>query len=239
MTQHVATDKRTVARTERTTLKRYPERASYWRDEVDAILDEALVCHMGFAVGDQPYVIPTVCARVGDALYLHGSAASRALRSMKAAPRVCVTATLVDGIVLARSAFSHSINYRSVVILGPVADVTDEEEKAVALGAFTNALIPNRWDDVRPPTVKELRATTVLRMPLDEASVKSRSGPPADDPEDVDLDAWAGVIPLEMRALPPVAAPNLRDGIDAPDPIANYVVRQAPHPLWRSGAGGN
>jgi nitroimidazol reductase NimA-like FMN-containing flavoprotein (pyridoxamine 5'-phosphate oxidase superfamily) len=226
---------RTVDRTDRTKLKRYPERASYERDDIDAILDEALVCHMGFVVDDQPYVIPTLCARVGDYLYLHGSSASRALRTMGKAPRVCVTASLMDGLVLARSAFFHSVNYRAVVVLGEVTEIDDPEEKEIALEAFTNALVPGRWDDVRRPTTQELKATKVLRMPLDEASVKVRNGPPSDEEADLELDGWAGIIPLEVRALAPVPAPDLRDGIEVPEPISNYVIRPGAHPLWDRG----
>nr|AIU93871.1 hypothetical protein LRS1606.437 [Rhodococcus sp. NS1] len=231
MTQNGGPCGRTVAPTDRTRLRRYPERASYARDDIDSVLDEALICHLGFTVDGQPYVIPTMCTRVDDFLYLHGSAASRTLKTVHAASRVCLTASLVDGLVLARSAFAHSLNYRSVVVLGPVVKVEDEAEKMNALKMLTNALIPNRWDDIRPPTPQELKATTVLRMPLREASLKWRSGPPSDLDEDLTSEAWSGVIPLEVRALPPVPAPTLRKSTEVPDEIAHYTVRQGPHPF--------
>ena len=223
-----------VERTERTRLQRYPARASYERESIYAILDEALVCHMGFVVEEQPYVIPTLCARAGDALYLHGSAASRALRTMQRIPRVCVTATLMDGLVLARSAFFHSVNYRSVVVLGSATAIS-ADEKEFALEQFTNAIVPGRWNDVRGPTRQELKATNILRMPLDEASVKTRNGPPSDLEEDHELDAWSGVIPLELRALPAVPDPTLREGIAMPSNVSTYAVRPEPHPLFEDG----
>jgi nitroimidazol reductase NimA-like FMN-containing flavoprotein (pyridoxamine 5'-phosphate oxidase superfamily) len=217
--------------TDETRLRRYPERASYSREEIYAVLDEALVCHMGFAVDDQPYVIPTLCARVDDALYLHGSAASRALRTMKRLPRVCVTATIIDGIVLARSAFYHSINYRSVVILGDAASISDPGEKLQALERFMYAIVDGRWGDVRPPSQQELKATEILRMPIEQASLKSRNGPPSDLPEDHRLPVWSGVIPLELRPLPAVPDPTLRPGIATPDYVENYALRTGDHPL--------
>lgn len=210
-----------IERTDRTRLRRYPARASYEREQIYAVLDEALVCHMGFSVDDQPYVIPTLCARVDDDLYLHGSAASRALNAMQATPRVCVTATLVDGLVLARSAFYHSVNYRSVVVLGFAAPI-EADEKLVALERFTNALVNGRWDDVRPPTPQELKATVILRMPLQEASLKSRNGPPSDLEEDLARDTWSGVIPLELHSLASIPDPTLRAGIPVPDYVAGY-----------------
>ncbi|GAA4743095.1 pyridoxamine 5'-phosphate oxidase family protein [Nocardioides endophyticus] len=238
MTNETGAAGRVMQRTDRTTLKRYPERASYDRDLIDPILDEALVCHMGFVVDDQPYVIPTLCARVGDFLYLHGSSASRALRTMSKAPRVCVTASLMDGLVLARSAFFHSVNYRAVVVLGAVTEVEDAAEKELALEAFTNALVPDRWSDVRRPTEKELKATKVLRMPLDEVSLKTRNGPPADEEADLALDAWAGVIPLEVRALPAVPDPALRPGIKMPRAISEFAVGTGEHPYEQHQSGG-
>jgi uncharacterized protein len=218
-----------IKRTHRTRLRRYPDRAGYQRDEIYAVLDEALVCHMGFTVDDQPYVIPTLCARVDDCLYLHGSAASRALKTMRSIPRVCVTATLIDGLVLARSAFFHSVNYRSVVVVGAAESIADDE-KRIALERFTNTLVDGRWDDVRPPTPKELKGTEILRMPLEEASLKSRNGPPSDLDQDLARDTWSGVIPLELRALPPVPDPTLRPGIAVPEYVAGFSLR-------RNGAG--
>jgi len=183
-------------------VKREPQRGVYDRETIDAILDEALVCHLGFAVDDQPYVIPTLHARVGDRLYVHGSAASRMLRHAAADARVCVTVTLLDGLVLAKSVFNHSIDYRSVVVLGTPTLVEDVEEKREALRAFTEQVAPGRWEEARQPTDQELKATWILSVPLDEASAKVRTGPPEDEPEDVDLPVWAGVVPIHLAAEP-------------------------------------
>jgi nitroimidazol reductase NimA-like FMN-containing flavoprotein (pyridoxamine 5'-phosphate oxidase superfamily) len=183
-------------------VKREPQRGAYDRETIDAILDEALVCHLGFAVDGQPYVIPTLHARVGDRLYVHGSAASRMLRHAAADVRICVTVTLLDGLVLARSVFNHSIDYRSVVVLGTPTLVEDVDEKREALHAFTEHIAPGRWDEARQPTDKELKATWILSIPLDEASAKIRTGPPEDEPEDRDLPVWAGVVPIHLAAEP-------------------------------------
>jgi nitroimidazol reductase NimA-like FMN-containing flavoprotein (pyridoxamine 5'-phosphate oxidase superfamily) len=183
-------------------VKREPQRGAYDRETIDAILDEALVCHLGFAVDGQPYVIPTLHARVGDLLYLHGSAASRMLRHAASEVRICVTVTLLDGLVLARSVFNHSIDYRSVVVLGTPALVEDVNEKREALRAFTEHVAPGRWDEARRPTDQELKATWILSVPLDEASAKVRTGPPEDDAEDMDLPVWAGVVPIHLAAEP-------------------------------------
>jgi nitroimidazol reductase NimA-like FMN-containing flavoprotein (pyridoxamine 5'-phosphate oxidase superfamily) len=215
------------APTERTRLRRYPARGDYERATIHAILDEALVCHMGFALDGQPYVIPTLCARVDDTLYVHGSAASRALRELSGGIAVCVTATLIDGLVLARSAFHHSVNYRSVVVLGTAELIEGAAEKEAALRRFVERLVPGRWKDVRGPTGRELRATSVLRLPLNEASAKVRSGGPVDDAEDLGLDVWAGVIPLELQALAPIADPALRKAIDTPEYAQRYVRKRA------------
>jgi nitroimidazol reductase NimA-like FMN-containing flavoprotein (pyridoxamine 5'-phosphate oxidase superfamily) len=212
----------TLARTERTRLRRYPDRASYDRQAIYAALDEAIVCHMGFVVDDQPFVIPTLCVRVDDELYLHGSAASRALNTMRTIPRACVTATLVDGLVLARSAFFHSVNYRSVVVLGQAKVVDADEEKLLALEQFVNAVVKGRWDEVRPPSKKELKATQILRMPLLEASLKMREGPPKDPEADLTLPAWAGVIPLRLCSLEPEPDPLLCHGIEVPQHVIEY-----------------
>jgi uncharacterized protein len=211
------------APTERTRLRRYPARGDYDEATIYAILDEALVCHLGFAVDDQPYVIPTLCARVDDQLYVHGSAASRALRGLSAGVAVCVTVTLIDGLVLARSAFHHSVNYRSVVVLGRAELIDGAAEKEAALRRFVERIVPGRWEDVRGPTDRELRATSVLRLPLNEASAKVRSGGPVDDAEDLGLNVWAGVIPLELQALAPIADPALRQGIDTPAYVERYL----------------
>jgi uncharacterized protein len=183
-------------------VKREPQRGVYDRETIDAILDEALVCHLGFAVDGQPYVIPTLHARIGDLLYVHGSAASRMLRHAASDARICVTVTLLDGLVLARSVFNHSIDYRSVVVLGTPALVEDVDEKREALHAFTDHIAPGRWEEARQPTDQELKATWILSVPLDEASAKIRTGPPEDEPEDLDLPVWAGVVPIHLAAGP-------------------------------------
>jgi nitroimidazol reductase NimA-like FMN-containing flavoprotein (pyridoxamine 5'-phosphate oxidase superfamily) len=183
---------------------------------VDAILDEALVAHLGFVHDGRPAVIPTLLARVGDEVYVHGSAASRAIRALEGGIEACLEVTLVDGIVLARSAFHHSINYRSVVLYGTARPVTGDEQLNAALEAFTEKLIPGRWADVRPPSRKELKGTAVLALPITEGSAKVRQGPPVDDDEDLALDTWAGVLPLEQRRLAPEPDPQLRPGIATP-----------------------
>ena len=190
--------------TDRTRVRRLPARASYDRAVIDSILDEALVCHVGFAVEGQPYVIPTVHARAGDRLYLHGSAASRMLRTLAGGVEVCVTVTLLDGVVLARSAFHHSLNYRSVVILGTATALTDPDEKLAALERIVEHVAPGRSAEVRPPNAQELRATLVLAVPVTEASAKIRAGGPLDDEDDYALPCWAGVIPLRLTPLAPV-----------------------------------
>jgi nitroimidazol reductase NimA-like FMN-containing flavoprotein (pyridoxamine 5'-phosphate oxidase superfamily) len=194
--------------TQRTTLHRRPNRASYDRAVVEEILDEAFFCHVGFVVDSQPYVIPTIHARVGDCVYIHGSAASRMLRSVREGISVCVTVTILDGLVLARSAFYHSMNYRSVVILGTATEVLDRTEKNEALKAIVEHVVPKRWDDVRWPSEQELKATRVLRLPLEEVSAKIRTGPPLDDEEDYLLSCWAGELPL--RLVPQSPVPDLR-----------------------------
>jgi nitroimidazol reductase NimA-like FMN-containing flavoprotein (pyridoxamine 5'-phosphate oxidase superfamily) len=210
------------APTERTTLKRLPQRGSYDREIVYRILDEGFVCHVGFAVEGQPFVIPTAYGRVGDKLYIHGSAASRALRGMGAGIPVCVTVTLVDGLVLARSAFHHSINYRSVVILGAATMVEAAEEKMTALRAFTEHVIPGRWDDVREPNDQELKGTSVLALPLVEVSAKVRTGPPKDDEEDMTIPVWAGEVPLRITTGSPVDDPRLSAGFRPPAYVMRY-----------------
>ena len=190
-----------IPQTPRTTLKRLPQRGSYDRELIDAILDEALLCHIGFEVEGQPYVIPTLHARVGDKLYVHGSAASRMLRHAESGAPVCVTETLFDGLVLAKSVFNHSVNYRSALVFG-TATLVDGEEKREALRALTEQLAPGRWEEARQPTDQELKATWILSLPLDEASAKVRTGGPEDEPEDVDLPVWAGVVPVHLAADP-------------------------------------
>jgi nitroimidazol reductase NimA-like FMN-containing flavoprotein (pyridoxamine 5'-phosphate oxidase superfamily) len=184
--------------TPRTRVVREPQRAVYDRDTVNQILDEAFLCHVGFVVDGQPFVIPTSFGRDGDVLYIHGSAASRMLRNLDQGVPVCITVTLLDGLVLARSVFNHSMNYRSVVILGTATIVDDPAEKLAALRALSEHIIPDRWDDSRQPNEKELKATSVLRLPINEFSAKVRVGPAVDDEEDYAFPTWAGVIPLEM-----------------------------------------
>jgi uncharacterized protein len=186
---------------ERLRVKREPQRGRYDRETVDAILDEALICHLGFAVDGHPYVIPTLHARVGDLLYVHGSAASRMLRHLASGAEICVTATLFDGLVLARSVFNHSVDYRSAIVFGR-ATLVEGEEKLTALQALTEQLAPGRWNEARQPTAKELKATSILSVPLDEVSAKVRTGPPEDEPEDLDLPVWAGVVPVHLAAGP-------------------------------------
>lgn len=209
-------------KTERTRVRRIPKRASYDVAVVEAILAEGLYCHVGFSVDDQPYVIPTIYARIEDRLYIHGSAASRMLRKIGERMPVCVTVTLLDGLVLARSTFHHSMNYRSVVILGEATEVIDPDEKMTALKAIVDHVMAGRWDDVRQPSPQELKATSVIRVPLEEVSAKIRSGPPVDDEEDYQLDCWAGELPLRLMTQPPVADPQLRAGIVLPAYAENY-----------------
>ncbi|MEO8650241.1 MAG: pyridoxamine 5'-phosphate oxidase family protein [Acidobacteriota bacterium] len=213
---------RQIKPTDRTGLQRIPKRGSFDLETIYGILDEGFICHLGFAVEGQPFVIPTGYARIGDQLMIHGSAASRTLRAVANQIDVCVTVTLIDGLVLARSAFHHSMNYRSVVIYGKARLVADAEEKNVALKAFTEHIIPGRWDDVRHPTDLELKATTVLKLPIDEASAKVREGGPIDEEEDYDLDIWAGVIPLTVGSAAPLDDERLKPGLDAPSNTKNY-----------------
>ncbi len=188
----------------RTRVIREPQRAVYDRDAVNHILDEGFLCHVGFVADGRPFVIPTSYGRDGDALYIHGSAASRMLRNLDQGIPVCVTVTLLDGLVLARSIFNHSMNYRSVVILGTATLVDDPAEKLAALRVLSEHILPHRWDDVREPNEKELKATSVLTIPIDEFSAKVRVGPPVDDEEDYSFPTWAGVIPLEMTPGAPI-----------------------------------
>lgn len=209
---------------ERTKVRRLPKRGDYDRETIDAILDEAFICHVGFVVDGQPYVIPTGYARVGDDLYIHGSSASRMLRNLAEGIDVCVTVTLVDGLVLARSAFHHSINYRSVVILGKAELVADENEKNEALEAFTDHIIPGRWPEIRWPNELELKATTVLRLPISEASAKVRTGDPVDDEEDYAMNVWAGVLPLKVVPDGPIADARLDPATAIPEHVRRYKV---------------
>jgi uncharacterized protein len=190
--------------TQHTKVKRHPERGAYDRATIDSILDEALICHVGFVVDGRPFVIPTIHARDGDNLYIHGSPGSRMLRTTKEGVDICVTVTLLDGLVLARSVYNHSMNYRSVVVLGRAREVTDQEEKLHAMQRVVEHVVPGRWDDARRPNDGELQGTTILSLPLDEASAKIRSGPPTDDDADLELPVWAGVIPLGIESSKPL-----------------------------------
>src|SRR5215211_2499961 len=205
--------------TARTTLKRLPKRGHYERETVYRILDEGFICHVGFVVDGRPFVIPTGYGRAGDQLYIHGSAASRMLRTVREAVDVCVTVTLVDALVLARSSFHHSMNYRSVVVFGRARVVESEDEKNAAMEAFTEHIVPGRWADVRWPNPQELAATTVLAIQLSEASAKVRTGPPIDDEEDYALPVWAGVLPLGVESGAPEADPRL----PAETPLPAYI----------------
>jgi nitroimidazol reductase NimA-like FMN-containing flavoprotein (pyridoxamine 5'-phosphate oxidase superfamily) len=208
--------------TERTTLKRLPKRGVYDRAEIYRILDEGFICHVGFAIDGRPFVIPTGYARAGELLYVHGSAASRMLKALSGGIEVCVTVTLVDGIVLARSAFHSSMNYRSVVIFGVASLIDEPGRKLEALTALSEHIIPGRWDEVRKPTESEMQATTVLAVPLQEASAKVRTGPPIDDEEDYQLNVWAGELPLGLVTGSPKVDQSGRQGIPLPGYVLNY-----------------
>jgi uncharacterized protein len=212
----------TFTPSERTRVVREPHRGVYDREVIYQILDEGFICHVGFASESQPFVIPTMYARVGDAIYFHGSAASRMLRGAASGMPVCVTVTLTDGLVLARSVFNHSMNYRSVVALGIAALVDAPEEKLAALGAFTQKILPGRWNDARQPNEKELKATSILRLALTEVSAKIRTGPVEDDADDYALPVWAGIIPLRLVADPPIRDARCDEAIPVPPYAANY-----------------
>jgi nitroimidazol reductase NimA-like FMN-containing flavoprotein (pyridoxamine 5'-phosphate oxidase superfamily) len=212
----------TFTPTERTKLKRLPKRGHFDRETVYGILDEGFICHVGFAPEGRPVVIPTGYARVEDTLYIHGSQASRMLRTLAEGVDACVTVTLIDGLVLARSAFHHSMNYRSVVIFGRATLVDEAQEKSAALLALSEHIVRGRWAEVREPTEQELVQTTVLSLPLVEASAKIRTGPPIDDEEDYAMPVWAGVLPLRLETGEPINDPRLPDGIEVPRYILDY-----------------
>ncbi len=209
-------------KTVRTQVRRIPKRASYDRAQVYAILDAARICHLGFVVDQQPYVIPTIHTRIGDTLYIHGAPASRMLKVLAQGVPICVTVSHVDGLVLAKSAFHHSMNYRSVMVLGKAALVEDLEQKAAALRGFVEDIAPGRYSDCRPPNRKELKSTSVLRVPIEEASAKVRTGGPVDDAEDLGLGYWSGVLPLRPQFDDAIAS---SDGIAMPD----YLQSLAPN----------
>ena len=206
--------------TPRTRVVREPDRAVYDREAVNHLLDEGFLCHVGFVVDGQPFVIPTSYGREGDVLYIHGSAASRMLRNLSQGIRVCITVTLLDGLVLARSIFNHSMNYRSVVILGTASLVDDPEEKLKALRVLSEHIIPHRWDDSRQPNEKELKATSALRVPIEEFSAKVRQGPAVDDEPDYSFPTWAGVIPLDTTVGTPIR--DERCQLELPEYLRKY-----------------
>jgi uncharacterized protein len=214
---------------ERTTVKRMPNRGVYDRELINAILDEGLICHVGFTVESQPYVIPTIYARDGQRILIHGSAASRMLRNLRTGIPICATVTLIDGLVLARSAYHHSMNYRSVVILGTATEISERETKFDAMRLIVDHVVPGRWNDVRLPSEGEIRATMILSLPIDEVSAKVRTGQPIDDEEDYGLRAWAGVLPLSLDAHAPIADPRLAAGIQIPPQVRFY--RRSPLPV--------
>ena len=213
----------------RTTVRRLPERGAYDRSTVHAVLDEGFVAHVGLATDDGPVVIPMLYARDGDRVLVHGSPASRLLRTGAKGLDMCLTVTLVDGLVLARSAFHHSVNYRSVVVMGQASKIDDLGERRAALDVLVESIVPGRTADARPPSERELRGTTVLALPLDEASVKVRTGPPADDPEDYDLDIWAGVLPARVEFGRPEPDTALPAGI----PVPEHILQRAAEPSDR------
>ena len=209
--------------TDRTTVRRLSTRGAYDRETVHAILDEALICHVGFVVDGQPIVIPTIHWRSGDTLYFHGSMASRMLRSLRSGVEACITVTLLDGLVLARSAFHHSMNYRSAVVMGVAREVTGDDERRTALDALVEHVVRGRSADVRAPNEREMKQTMILAMPIEEASAKVRSGGPGDEDEDYALPIWAGVIPLRLTPSAPIPDEKLMDGVPTPEYAQHYT----------------
>jgi nitroimidazol reductase NimA-like FMN-containing flavoprotein (pyridoxamine 5'-phosphate oxidase superfamily) len=209
-----------IVPTDRTKVRRLPKRAHYERDLIDGIIDEALSCHVGFAIDGRPWVVPTIHARIDDRLYLHGAVANHMLKSLAGGIEACVTITLIDGLVLARSAFHHSMNYRSVMVFGRASSVHDTDEKRAALHALVEHVVPGRMTDARPPSASELRTTTVLRLPIDEASAKVRTGGPVDDEEDMPLAIWAGQLPVSTVYGAPIAEPDTIPTV--PDYVTGY-----------------
>jgi nitroimidazol reductase NimA-like FMN-containing flavoprotein (pyridoxamine 5'-phosphate oxidase superfamily) len=205
-----------------TRIRRLPDRGAYDKETIYQIVDEALICHVGFVQDERPFVIPTLIARDGDAILLHGASSSRMMRHIAAGESVCITTTHVDGLVLARSVFHHSVNYRSALLFGS-GSLLEGKEKFAAMANFTNKLIPGRWDDARQPNKNEMKATAVVAIPIDMASAKVRVGPPGDDEEDYALDVWAGVLPIAQRFLTPQDDPRLKPGITVPNYIREYI----------------
>ncbi len=214
-------------KTDRNRVRRKPQRGDYQKETIYQIIDEAPICHVGFVVDGQPYVIPTLHARQGDVLFLHGAPASRLLKVIETGAEVCITMTLVDGIVLARSAFHHSINYRSALLFGRGAIVTEPGQKMAALAAITEHIAPGRWSEVRQPSQQELDATTVVAVPIASASAKIRSGPPLDDEVDYELPIWAGVLPLTLVSGAPEPDPRLPADIPLPPSLRDPAHQQS------------
>jgi nitroimidazol reductase NimA-like FMN-containing flavoprotein (pyridoxamine 5'-phosphate oxidase superfamily) len=211
-----------IATTARTRVKRHAERGAYDRPTIYDILDAGLICHVGIVDDEQPFVMPTIHARMGDRLLLHGSPGSRLLRTIKNGAPLCITVTLLDGLVLARSAMHHSMNFRSVVLLGKGTVIEDEEEKIRALRAISDHIVPGRWTEIRPPNAAELNMTMVIAIPIDEASAKVRSGPPVDDEDDYGLAVWAGVLPLQLTPQAPQPDDRLFEGVSIPEYVRHY-----------------
>ena len=209
--------------TSRVKLRREPKRGRYDRATIDRVLDRALVAHVAFVSDGQPFCVPTLCARVGDRVFIHGSSASRMLRGLTAGSSACLTATLTDGLVLARSVFEHSINYESAMVLGTLTALEDPADKLGALEAFTEKLLPGRWSEVRSPSPQELKATAILAMAIDEASAKVRTGPPEIPPEDADVTAWAGELPIVTGYGVPLAAPEVAPGTELSPSVARLI----------------
>ena len=224
----MSTERAPAAPSQRTTVKRSPQRGRYDRETVNAIFDEALICHVGFVADDSPFVIPTIHARVGDVLYFHGSPASRMLRLMKKGTEVCVTATLIDGIVAARSAFNHSLGFRSAMVIGLARLVDDPDESAIALEAVTDAVLPGRWAEARQPSRNEDKGTLVVAVPIDEYSAKVRGNEVTDKPEDYDLPIWAGAIPLSVTAGAPEPDDRNLPGVEVPESVKAFVASHTP-----------
>ncbi len=214
---------RAAPSSDRVRVRRKPDRAAYDRATIHAILDEGLIAHVGVVDDGQPFVIPTNYVRDGDSVIIHGSSASRAMRLLASGAPACLTVTLFDGLVLARSANNHSTNYRSVVAIGSATPIDDPDEKLAALRAVVEHVVPGRWDEIRPPNPQEFKSTMVVRLPLDEASAKVRTGPPMDPSEDVDVPVWAGVLPVRLAVGEPQPAPNLSPGIQPSDGIRRVV----------------
>jgi nitroimidazol reductase NimA-like FMN-containing flavoprotein (pyridoxamine 5'-phosphate oxidase superfamily) len=209
--------------TERVRVKRLPERGVYDRDAIDAILDEGRICHLGFVHNGQPLVIPTIHARDGDRVYVHGSTASRTLRALRGGLPACITVTILDGLVVARSVFEHSMNYRSVIVLGTARAIEDPDEKLAGLRAIAEHVLPGRWKEARLPNPSELKQTLLLALPLDEASAKVRTGPPEDQEEDYDLPIWAGEVPMRLTWLPPRPDPLLAADVEIPPSVQSLT----------------